>query len=109
MNDLTVDCGTGAATLSPTPPDEVTRRAARRAEGEAIEVAEAGRGVVHLDLHGRARQGLVDNAAYLAIASPTNAQTLAQVRRLTRQNNALIRLLLAVDGARDLLAESTDV
>ena len=64
---------------------------------------------VRTDLHARARQALVDNAAFLAVASPTNAQTLAQVRKLTRQTNALIRMVLAVDGARDLLVESSDV
>lgn len=34
------------------------------------------------------------NADYLALASPTNAQTLAQVRELTRQNNRIIRRIL---------------
>lgn len=34
------------------------------------------------------------NKDFLAITSPNNAQTLAQVKALTRQNNGLIRLLL---------------
>lgn len=42
----------------------------------------------------RATQALATNATFLALASPTNAQTLAQVRSLTRQTSALIRLLL---------------
>lgn len=66
-------------------------------------------GAVQLDLHARARQAIVDNQAFLALASPTNAQTLAQVKRLTRECSALIRLLLAVDGSPDLLVQSTDV
>ena len=75
----------------------------------AEEVAAATAGTVRVGLHARARQALADNAAFLAIASPTQAQTLAQVRKLTRQTNAAFRLLLAVDGARDLLVESSDV
>lgn len=34
------------------------------------------------------------NADYIALASPTNAQTLAQVRELTRQNSRIIRRIL---------------
>ena len=37
---------------------------------------------------------LVGNRTYLALASPTGAQTTAQVRALTRQVNALARLAL---------------
>lgn len=43
------------------------------------------------------RQGLTaldTNRAFIALAAPTNAQTLAQVKALTRQNIAIIRLLL---------------
>lgn len=53
--------------------------------------------VVTLDLHGKARQALTNNAAYLALATPTNAQNAAQVKALTRQINALIRLLVGSD------------
>lgn len=63
---------------------------------------------VHVDLHTKARQALTDNATFLAIATPTAAQVAAQVKRLTRQQNAVIRLLLATDGARDLLTDNTD-
>lgn len=43
---------------------------------------------------GRAEQALQANATYLAVASPTAAQNTAQVQRLTKQSNALIRLLV---------------
>lgn len=47
----------------------------------------------------QATQALDTNRTFLANASPTNAQTLAQVKALTRQNNGLIRLLLnRLDG-----------
>ena len=40
----------------------------------------------------QARNALAVNAAFLALASPTTVQAVAQVRALTRQVNALIRL-----------------
>ncbi|MBK6556087.1 MAG: hypothetical protein IPG16_02355 [Comamonadaceae bacterium] len=50
----------------------------------------------------KAATALTNNAAFLAVASPTNAQAVAQVKALTRQVNALIRLarrdLLSTDG-----------
>ena len=51
----------------------------------------------------RLRQALAGNATYLAIATPTAAQTTAQAKALTRQVSALIRHQLA----GDLLADTT--
>lgn len=49
----------------------------------------------------RARQALTANAAFLAIASPTNAQVVQQVQRLTRECSALIRLALNMFDTTD--------
>jgi hypothetical protein len=40
---------------------------------------------------------VADNDAYLALANPNNAAVVAQVRRLTQQNNAIIRRLVQID------------
>ena len=42
----------------------------------------------------RAELGLATNSTFLAVASPSNAQTVAQVKALTRQVSGLIRLTL---------------
>lgn len=50
-------------------------------------------------LRSRASTALGDNRTFLNLASPTNAQTLAQVKALTKQMNGLIRLTLnKLDG-----------
>lgn len=41
-----------------------------------------------------AQQAIADNDAFLAIASPNNAQNAAQVRRLTQECTALIKRLI---------------
>jgi len=41
-----------------------------------------------------ARSALTTNQTFLGLASPSNAQVLAQTRALTRQMNGVIRLLL---------------
>ena len=49
------------------------------------------------DLRADAAGAVADNATYLAIATPTNAQVAAQVRRLTQQNQRIIRRLIQLD------------
>lgn len=50
-------------------------------------------------IEGQALNALQANRDFLALATPTNAQVLAQVKALTRQNNGIIRLALnKLDG-----------
>lgn len=55
----------------------------------------------HRQIVQRAREALADNRAFLAKPSPSNAQVLAQVRSLTQQANALIRLAVGDLGGTD--------
>jgi hypothetical protein len=45
-------------------------------------------------LRSRAQQAITNNTTYLGITTPSNAQVVAQVAALTRQNNAIIRLVI---------------
>jgi hypothetical protein len=49
----------------------------------------------------RARSALATNATFLAITSPTNAQNATQIKALTRECSALIRLLLSLTDTTD--------
>jgi len=56
------------------------------------------------DLRAKGLAALTANQTYLALASPSTAQNTAQVKRLTRECSALIRLLLG--GGLKHLAEN---
>lgn len=49
----------------------------------------------------KSQAALESNAVFLADNTPTNAQLAAQVKRLTRQNNALIRMTLGLLDSED--------
>ena len=45
-----------------------------------------------------ATAALAANSAFIALASPSNAQVIAQAKELSRQNNALIRRMVQLKG-----------
>jgi hypothetical protein len=55
-------------------------------------------------LRQRAANAIQGNKDFLALTAPTNAQIVAQVKALTRQNNALIPLVLGVTASTDTSA-----
>ncbi len=62
--------------------------------GHDIEPIPTPEQVREVQLRSRAATALNTNRAFLALGSPSNAQVLAQVKALTRQVSALIRLEL---------------
>jgi hypothetical protein len=62
----------------------------------AAQAAQADAAANQETLQSRSEAALAANTTFLALASPTNAQTLAQVKTLTKECNALIRLALGI-------------
>ena len=52
-------------------------------------------------LAGKATTALTNNETFLGIVSPTDPQAIAQVQALTRQVDAIIRVLLGQLGVTD--------
>ena len=96
-----VNAATGEVTERDFTPAELAQRQADQAEyairQAAIEVTEGNRATIE----SRAVTALQGNRDFLALAAPTQADALAQVKDLTRQNTALIRLLLNLLEATD--------
>lgn len=95
MADVTeIDALTGTVIERDFTPDELVQRQADAAEHAARKAITDALDGNRTTLTDRATQALAGNRDFLALAAPTNAQTLAQVKALTRQNAALIRLVL---------------
>jgi hypothetical protein len=67
--------------------------AAENARADAA-AAQAAQDDNHTTIIQQAQTALITNRTFLAIGSPTNAQTLTQVQAMARQNNGIIRILL---------------
>ena len=63
-------------------------------EAQAQQVVEETRETNRLILEDRASNAINNNKDFLALSAPTNAQALKQIQALTRQTNAIIRLLV---------------
>lgn len=86
-NNLRVEYNSdGTTTSRPFTDEELAMVADKQAATQAVDNREA--------LLVKAAQALTNNATFLAIASPTQAQAVTQVKALTRQVNALIRMQL---------------
>jgi hypothetical protein len=79
-----VDLATLTAAVNAAPDDQTPVRDANEA-----------------DIKAKALQALTTNASFLAITNPTNAQTVTQVQRLTRECSGLIRLILRALDSTD--------
>lgn len=90
---LLINCSTGQVTTPNLTAAEVAQQAADAPVFAAISAAAAAARTNGDTLVQRAQTALTTNTTFLALASPTNAQTLAQVQALTKECSALIRLL----------------
>jgi len=96
-----VDALTGEVTERPFTPEEAAQHvlAVDHATQQAATVALI---AANTDtLHAQATTALAQNRAAIAAAAPTNAQVIAQVKNLSAQNIALIRLVLGLLDATD--------
>lgn len=96
--------GPGAYTFVPKDESTTAQRTAAQAAIDAFDPSDAAQTAWEEDqrperktVRQAAAQAVADNATFLALANPTNAQILAQVRRLTNQNTAVIRRIIQLD------------
>lgn len=95
------DGGTGTYTAWDAAGNQIATRPLSTAEASDLAAQDAARaaGDNSATLRQQAVQALATNRTYVALTSPTATQTTAQMKALSRQMNALIRLTLGLlDG-----------
>jgi hypothetical protein len=97
MPDVTeIDAITGKVTERGFTPEEILQRQADDQEQASQESILSTMSTNRKTLEQQAQASLAQNKAAIAATSPTNAQVVAQVKALSAQNNALIRLVLGL-------------
>jgi hypothetical protein len=91
-----VNAQTGEVTEREMTPEELSQRLIDEAQALAAAEMDAGVNSNRTTLTDRAAAALAVNRAYIANPAPTTAESIAQVKALTRQNTAVIRLLLGL-------------
>lgn len=97
LTAVTAEDGTTVTSHNPA----VTKETLASAIAAHVAPDQTARSANKATIQSRAESALENNRTFLAITSPTNAQIVAQVKALTRQNNALIRLALGRFDAID--------
>lgn len=96
-----VDASTGVTVERAFTEEERAQRAIDSAAAAAATVATNSARLNRATLETLARNALAGNRAAIAATSPTNAQVVGQVKELSKQNNALIRIVLDLLDATD--------
>lgn len=95
-----INAATGERIERDFTPEELAQREADQAEHAIRQAAEAILSGNRTTIEEAALGALQGNRDFLALATPSQGDALAQIKDLTRQNNRIIRLLLnALDGA----------
>ena len=96
-----VDALAGTITERDFTPAEKAQRAADATAATAQKSLLDGLNTNRATLQQQATTAMAQNRAAVAATAPTNAQVIAQVKNLSAQNNALIRLVLGLLDATD--------